>query len=336
MKTYTYTDKENKLHIYHIRRLTGEDVLTTRSLWEEVFSEDSPAFTDYYFAKKASHNITFVCRLSDADSECALSSASAKNNPEIISMVHLTPYEMVIDGKIIPTFYMVGVATKENHRHRGLMAALLQEAFAYAAKVKVPFIFLMPTDPAIYEPFGFSYIYSRPEYDVPDILSPNEVYINSFLENDIRVHFIEFSNSDVDLCKLSSFANETLRKNYDYYLNRTPLYYETLLAELESQNGGIFVFTKADTILGYFLYAKEKEKAFIQEVLFSQDFLSSSDFGVMSTYLPVEKKEKKPIIMAKNLNISYPNTDIFASSFEANSDYVNLLSNLKGCINEIV
>lgn len=47
---------------YRIECLQGKNVLATRPLWEEVFSEDSKAFTDYYFANKALSNTTFICR----------------------------------------------------------------------------------------------------------------------------------------------------------------------------------------------------------------------------------------------------------------------------------
>ncbi len=310
MKQYTYTDSYNQLHHYHIQCISGKDVLTTRPLWEEVFDEDSPAFTDYYFSHKATQNTTFVC----------------KYEGTIVSMVHLTPYQINIKGNIIPTFYIVGVATKEEHRHRGLMATLLQEVFTYAKEVKTPFVFLMPANPAIYEPFGFSYIYARPEYDVPtNILTP-EVYINILCDNGLYLQFIDSTISESDLCKLVSFANTTLSQQYDYYIFRTSDYFRTLLAELKSQHGGIYLFKKEEDIVGYILYANEG-KAFIQEMLLSSDFHTLLDSDIMSNVIPIATKDKKPIIMAKNLyhsnNPEYP-------------DYVNLLSNLKGCINEIV
>lgn len=308
MKSYTYTDATNQVHHYQIRKLTGEDVMHTRPLWEEVFSEDSPSFTDYYFSHKAAQNTTFVCKYKD----------------RIVSMVHMTPYDMQLQEKVIPTFYIVGVATKEEHRHRGLMATLLQEVFTYAKEVKAPFVFLMPADPAIYEPFGFSYIYERPEYEVPSGLPTPEVYINSFVDSGLSMHFIDSTQDNDSLCKLSVFASETLKKQYDYYILHTPDYFRTLLLELKSQNGGIFYLTKDRDIVGYFLYAAEG-KPFIQEMLLSLEPDISIN-NIMSTNIPIKKKKTKPIIMARNI-------------YDDNSDsvdYVNLLSNLKGCINEIV
>ena len=138
------------------------------------------------------------------------------------------------------------------------------------------------------------------------------------------MHFIDSTQDNDSLCKLSIFASETLKKQYDYYILHTPDYFRTLLLELKSQNGGIFYLTKDRDIVGYFLYAAEG-KPFIQEMLLSlEPDISIND--IMSTNMPVKKKKTKPIIMARNI-------------YDDNSDsvdYVNLLSNLKGCINEIV
>lgn len=350
MDTITYNDQNNRTYTYGIACLKGGDVLTTRPLWEEVFCEDSPAFTEYYFQKKARHNTTFICRL-----------LSAPLPGEIVSMVHLTPYEITIEGNTYPSFYIVGVATKESHRHRGLMAALLNRAFKYAESMYCPFVFLMPANPAIYKPFGFSYVYSRPQYDVPRLILQKEVYINSFPLGDVHIHCLENTASDTELERLSTFACHALKEQFDYYLTRTPAYYETLLAELASQKGCIFVFTLKGKVEGYFLYTEEENTPFIQELLFSrrlssclQDLCSrlschpASHKGtalcksdIMSTYFPIEQPEKKPIIMAKNLNSSQHDNELSAASHSVShslfsGDYVNYLLHHNGCINEIV
>ena len=108
-----------------VKILAGEDVIALRPLWEEVFSEDTKEFTDYYFKYKAQNNIAFV---------------QAKDS-EAVSMVHLTPY---MTGKGEEVCYVVGVATKEEYRRQGLMEELLKEAFLCMQSEQEPFTFLMP------------------------------------------------------------------------------------------------------------------------------------------------------------------------------------------------
>lgn len=337
METILYTDQNNTTYTYGIECLKESAVLETRPLWEEVFSEDSLSFTEYYFRTKAVRNTTFVCRLlsvsaanvpfASAPEPSADTRQGDESAGEIISMVHLTPYDVTIEGVVYPSFYIVGVATKASHRHRGLMAALLKRAVAYAKDRRCPFVFLMPADPAIYEPFGFSYVYSRPQYDVPKVICQKEVYINQFPLGKIQIRCLETSAPFSELSRLSEFAGRTLPEQFDYYLTRTPSYYETLLAELASQNGCIYVFTMDGNIEGYFLYAKEEEKPFVQELLFSQKLRDYLETHRDAALFPAEQAQKKPVIMAKNLSGS---REPFAK------DYVNYLSSHKGMINELV
>ncbi len=345
---------------YRIECLQGEKVLDTRPLWEEVFFEDSRAFTDYYFAQKAPSNTTFVCR--------------HLSTGQIVSMVHLTPYDMTIRNTNVPTFYIVGVATKDSHRHRGLMSTLLKEAFNYAALHGCPFVFLMPADPAIYKPFGFSYVYARPQYGIPEVLKDKEVYISQFSDACIHVKRIEREASYQILSALSDFAAKILSAGYDYYLTRTPAYYGTLLLELYAQNGCIYTFFLHERLEGYFLYTEEEKRPFIQELLFSEKLRSFICFKNYVNLFPAVLPDCKPIIMAKNLlplpmvspapmsltglpdgvgdesksapfstfaaSLSdigpTPSSDDLFSSMPQNPDYVNYLSTHKGFINEIV
>lgn len=314
MEISTEIKMHNGSGVYRIECLQGERVLDTRPLWEEVFSEDSKAFTDYYFARKASSNTVFICRHLPTG--------------QIVSMVHLTPYEMTLQKIKVPTFYIVGVATKEAHRKKGLMSTLLNQSFAYASRFLCPFVFLMPADPAIYEPFGFSYVYKRPQYRVPESARHKEVYINQIPAAGIQIQYLEKEASPQTLSALSDFAQKTLSAQFDYYLTRTPSYYRTLLLELYVQNGRIYTFSLHGRLEGYFLYTEEENRPFIQELLFSDklrsyinfpDYVNSSGnvlsaasldsspeytdslSNFMSTIFPTPLPELKPIIMAKNL-----------------------------------
>ena len=63
-----------------IEELEGEDCLKLRDLWEEVFWEDSQAFTDYYFQEKAVRNHAFAL----------------KNGQEYVAMLYLSPYPVML------------------------------------------------------------------------------------------------------------------------------------------------------------------------------------------------------------------------------------------------
>lgn len=264
-----------------VELLTGAASSETRKLWEEVFWEDSSAFVDYYYKNKANRNIWLVIRESG----------------EIQSMLALTPYELCIplphnctrqgDQTIYPTYYIVGVATRERFRHRGYMTCLLENAFAYMLGQNVLFTFLMPADPAIYEPFGFRYIYDRVDYQCR-AMNPSFVSAKG-----IRV--VQACRKDCEL--LAGFAMRQLTARYGFFVKRDVAYYELLIKEMDSLGGSVRLVYVNGEFAGYYLYSEE-EKGYIQEVLFDIKYETelTGDGGLLT-----KKERTRPIIMGKYL-----------------------------------
>lgn len=65
------------LEIPRVEEVTmeGEECISLRPLWEEVFWEDSKEFTDYYFEEKAARNRAYALRI----------------GKDCVSMLHLSP-----------------------------------------------------------------------------------------------------------------------------------------------------------------------------------------------------------------------------------------------------
>lgn len=266
-----------------ITRITGEGCQALRSLWEEVFWEDSAAFTEYYFINKANKNIGY-----------------AIGTPPYDGMLFRTPYRLQIGRTEREISYLVGVATRESCRHRGYMKTLLLHSFQEMYREKQPFTFLMPADPAIYTPFGFRYIYEREVWSFKEPEGVQKKELRAAEEKTMRQGlqsvrellqcFPQFPILDA----LAEFANSCLKDRYEIYAVRDRAYYEMQLKELQAQNGDIFVWLEDGHIQAFFLYAKEEETIFLQEVVDPQNRLE-----------PILQKEKstKPVIMARILHI---------------------------------
>lgn len=222
-----------------ICELEGEECLKLRSLWEEVFFEDSKEFTDYYFKEKAVFNHGFALRGSEG----------------MRSMLYLAPYVMQIrvgEGWTSREInYIIGVATREPYRHRGYMNRLLRTALQHMYVKKQPFTFLMPASPKIYQPYQFAYIYDRQEFEIQNT-------------EDTPTEFM----SEEEIPDIMHFASEYLSQHYDVFIRRDEAYYKILRKELQAQNGGICLIKEENEINGYFLYARE-EKGEIQEVVWN-------------------------------------------------------------------
>ena len=55
----------------------------------------------------------------------------AREGDEILSMIHLNPYVYNICGDIKNVHYLVAIATKKEHRGKGLMASCMNKAVEY-------------------------------------------------------------------------------------------------------------------------------------------------------------------------------------------------------------
>lgn len=95
-----------------IRKLETEEKQNTKKLYEEVFSEDSKSFVDYYYEEKLKDNQIYA----------------VEEDGEIQAMLHLNPYELAVNGSKKDVNYIVAVATRESYRKRGYMAGLLKQA----------------------------------------------------------------------------------------------------------------------------------------------------------------------------------------------------------------
>lgn len=261
-----------------VRKLRQEEHARTRRLWEEIFTEDTSKFLDYYYSVKTSSNEIYVI----------------EDDGKIVSMLHLNPYQMRVKDKVYQTHYIVAVATDERYRHQGLMRQLLNHVMQMMADRGEPFTFLMPANESIYKPFGFEFVYEQKREKVIGKQS-----------DDITLKIIQASKNNCQ--KIADFANEILCE-YDVMSWRDAKYYQTLLSELESEDGGILVADKDSQIIGIFPYARghellmheplTKQRATLQHAIYH--LVGNETDPVLCTGYGSE--ESKPMIMAKVLN----------------------------------
>lgn len=285
--------------------LKGKQVLNTRSLWEEIFQEDSREFVEYYYQHKAEKNTSFAL----------------KSGQELIAMVHLTPYQAVFKGKQNrkrAVSYIVGVATKEEYRHKGCMKKLLQEALKELHKRKEPFAFLMPASPEIYAPFSFTYIYERENYSLnPKYLKAEtlkKLAEGNWKEYSFPMKRDAASRNDGGLYdreiytlrlaapgseeRLADFAKKVLKEQYDLYMEHTEQYYEILQREIKSQKGSLFFVERQGKLLATAVFALDGKVPFLQELLFED-----GEGKQVVEQLFLKKLQKKPVIMARVIRI---------------------------------
>lgn len=264
-----------------IRKLRPGENGLTRQLWEEVFTEDTKEFLDYYYSQKTTDNEIYVI----------------ERDGQIRSMLHLNPYLLKVGEKEEGSRYIVAVATDPLCRSQGYMKELLQKAVRDMYVQKIPFAYLMPAAEAIYYPHNFRYIYAAEQWKA-EAVQGEKLTLESLLQHESGAKVTLRKAQEADCRRIAQFAEEILEHTYRVYARRDWLYYENLLLEQACQKGGILLAESEGEIRGVLLFDEEQGFA-VREPLVAPGYERIFEEGG----LLLKKEEKKPIIMGRIIHV---------------------------------
>lgn len=202
-----------------MRYLGIEEKDRCRVLWREAFAEDSTEFVDYYFEEKTKDNRILV----------------REEEGQIISMAHLNPYLVQSGGNLWETDYIVGVATRADRRGRGHMRAVMNRALQDMYETGRMFTFLMPAAEAIYRPFDFVYIFDQPDWSLKEGCG-------------LTRRLCTDAPEDLELA--AAYTNRWLKKRYQVFCRRDPIYMKRMLKELGSERGQMDFLYNGERLAG--------------------------------------------------------------------------------------
>ena len=116
---------------------TPKEQERTKTLYREIFPEDTEAFLDFYYKERPKRILAM------------------EEDGQIIAMLHLNPFLLSFFGKEITASYIYAVATKKEKRRQGIMGELLRYAFQLLKEEGEVFCILIPVAESIYSPYGF-------------------------------------------------------------------------------------------------------------------------------------------------------------------------------------
>ena len=255
-----------------LRRLEKEEHGKTRKLWEEVFSEDSREFLDYYYYIKTKDNAIYVIEEDDA----------------IRSMLQLNPYELQVEDARLRSEYIIGVATQKEYRSRGYMRELLTKAMQDLYDRKDAFTFLMPAAEAIYTPYDFRYVYRQPSC----VLTEEEKVVSEVSTIKTTVTWREARM--MDATAMAEFFQNHFAAKWNVCAVHDAEYYRTMILEQQSEFGGVCLLEEGRQIKGMFAYAME-EGLEIREALYLDGYRDAFLNAVreLKGLVPDEREEEK-------------------------------------------
>lgn len=226
-----------------IRKLDQSEHGKTRSLWEQVFSEDSQEFVDYYYYIKTKDNTIYVIEEDD----------------EIRAMLQLNPYQVKLQESVVPSDYIVGVATQAEYRGRGYMRNLLIHALQDQYLQKMPFTFLMPAAEAIYYPYDFRFVYEQKQIELDEaFFSARKEYKNDEYRNISQERIVDRDARFMDAGKMAAFVEENFSDCWNVVALRNAQYYQTQILEQQSEFGGMRLVFEEEKLVCIYAYAKEE------------------------------------------------------------------------------
>lgn len=280
----------------NLRKIDKKEYDKTRKLWEEIFTDDSVSFLDYYYTYKTKDNEIY----------------GIEEGEELCSMLQLNPYLIKLGSHDYPCNYIIAVATKPEYRHQGMMKKLLSYSLHEMYERREPFVYLMPAAESIYTPFDFRYIY-RQKNEKLDL----GWYQEDKSASSSQVMIERLSKDLSKLQEVAEFAENYLQERYQVYARRDRGYYEVLQKELESEDGDILILRDYGEIVGVIPYGVG-EKVEVREpmlepvyekifyYILDKEFASyEKAIQITSTIFsaPKDRIEEKPIIMARLVNL---------------------------------
>ena len=121
------------------RIATAQDTPHVENLWAYCFEPKEDPFFQYYFSNCYEPENTVI----------------GVEQGQLLSTVHLRQYNLNVRGAVLPTSYMVGVATHPAARRGGVGGALLTAALEELRKRGQAITILMPSKAAFYQQYGW-------------------------------------------------------------------------------------------------------------------------------------------------------------------------------------
>ncbi|HIU64674.1 MAG TPA: GNAT family N-acetyltransferase [Candidatus Avacidaminococcus intestinavium] len=221
-------------------------LVQAEKLWDYCFEKQDTFFFQWYFKNYCLKQNEIL--------------GAFTSNKELVSMVHLNPYNIYLHGEAMRTVYLVGVATDPLMRGRGVLKDLMLMTFMLLRAQGHHFVLLMPEYAGIYQPYQFSFVYFKRKYEMP-------LAELQFQAPDRDVLLSEFKNESKNNLALLNSIYEKHMVNYSAYVMRNVNMWQDFLTVFRAEGGKVIVAHKNKEIVGYFLYRIQDKTFYIHELL---------------------------------------------------------------------
>ncbi len=218
-----------------ISKASGLDKQEVYRMWKTIFADDDGGYTDFYFKTYYRNQETFVKKIQD----------------EVVGCLSKHPHAIMLHGRMLRCSMIVGVAVKPQWRGRGFMRELMETALDEADHQEL-ITMIQAYQPSLYEPFGFETVYRRRNWTI------RRTEVRRIRPDVTTLLFPK------DCLKLyGQFVSR-----FNGYVIRDLNYFETLMKEVEAENGKMIAYYHERQIEGYAALYLENGRIVIRECLY--------------------------------------------------------------------
>lgn len=253
-----------------IRRLDKGYQEQVRHLYEKTFVEDGPGFVGHYFDQYLDMDNVIgvfdekVTGENDAD-EKVIEDVQGKSLPTLRCMLHLNPYQVMWQGQLYKTSYVVAVATDEAYRRKGYMRDLLTWTLRERYEAGEVFSLLMPIDSRYYDQFGYGFI--------------QDVEVYKFYYGNLRRGFRPIPIKELraeESIELLSIYNQ-YKSQFNLSHNRGMRALDLLIQEAHSEGGQVVMVPD-----GYVIYYSREASEGTEASVFVRESCYTSSEGLLN------------------------------------------------------
>ncbi|MFZ5943269.1 MAG: GNAT family N-acetyltransferase [Bacillota bacterium] len=225
-----------------IRILTQKDIEEVKKLWIYCFESHEPFYSWYFQEYYSSENTLAIFK-----------------EDRMLSCLQLIPYDIYLRGQVLPTSYVVGVATFPNARNEKSAGRLLEASIKEMKNRGQSISLLMPFNAGFYYPYQWQFCYHHYKYNIPlDDLKP----ISSAYGDFEQIKGLE-KVEEMDI------IYKDFVKGKHGYVVRDNRKWQLMMEEHEGEKGFGYLLKAAGLPRGYILYYLKDDKFTIREMAYT-------------------------------------------------------------------
>lgn len=241
--------------IYRIAR--KQDILKIQALWDYCFEKRTDPFYKWYFEKYFDHENVIA----------------GFDNEQLLTCLHLNPYNIYLRGNVFPASYVVGLATFPEGRSRGLIEALLKASFAEMRRRGHYISILMPSQAGFYYPYGYELCYHNLKYQ----MAVDELREVSSKAGSFRI----YHEKDVEI--LNEIYSKFVKTRHGYVVRNNQTWQNFIDVHL-MEDGYIYILKIENQYCGYVMYRFDGDKMVITEMTYDTWAAEQALFGFIYSH----------------------------------------------------